>query len=138
MKLRKKLVVVAMIAAIAVSLVAYAWATRDKGADAEKNQETPSAVTKFTAVVNGMYSLDVFVCVNISDGVTEKEAELIVGTTFILVKGDFVTRRLDTMTFDSTEIEAHYTWGYDETDMGHVFDVAVDLTTRQITVSHCF
>jgi hypothetical protein len=95
-------------------------------------------VTKFTAVVNGMYSLDVFVCVNISDGVTEKEAELIVGTTFILVKGDFVTRRLDTLTFDNTQIEAHHTWGYDETDMSHVFDVTVDLTTRQITVSHCF
>ncbi len=98
----------------------------------------PADVTKFTVVVNGMYSLDVFVCVNISDGVTQKEAELIVGTTFILVKGESVTHRLDTLTFDSTEIEAHYTWGYDETDMGHVFDVTVDLTTRQITVSHCF
>jgi hypothetical protein len=104
----------------------------------ESPDGVPTAVTKFTAIVNGMYSLDVFVCVNISDGVTEKEAELIVGTTFILVKGDFVTRRLDTLAFDSTEIEAHYTWGHDETDMGHVFDVTVDLTTRQITVSHCF
>jgi hypothetical protein len=138
MKLRKKLLVVAMIAAIAVSLVAYAWATRDKGADVEKNQETPSEVTKFKAVVNGMHSLDVFVCVNISDGLTEKEAELIVGTTFIQVKGDYVTHRLDTLTFDNTQIEAHYTWGHDENDMGHIFDVTADLTTLLITVEHCF
>jgi len=138
MKLRKKLLVVAMIAAIAVSFVAYAWATRDEGVDAEKNQETSSDVTKFKAVVNGMHSLDVFVCVNISDGLTEKEAELIVGTTFILVKGDYVTHRLDTLTFDNTQIEAHYTWGHDENDMGHVFDVTADLTTLLITVEHCF
>lgn len=104
----------------------------------EGTSDTHADVTKFEAIVNDMRNLDVFVCVNISDGVTEEEAELIVGTTFILVMGDYVTDRLDTLIFDSTEIEAHYTWGYDETDMGHVFDVTVDLATRQITVSHCF
>ena len=100
-------------------------------------QWAPLDVTKFTAVVNGMRSVDVFVCVNISDGLTEKEAELIVGTTFIRVKGDYVTHRLDTLTFDDAKIEAHYTWGVDENDMGHVFDVTADLTTLQITVTHC-
>jgi len=95
-------------------------------------------VTKFKAVINGMKSVDIFVCVNISDGLTEKEAELIVGTTFIQVKGDYVTHRLDTLTFDNTQIEAHYTWGVDENDMGHIFDVTADLTTLLITVEHCF
>jgi len=137
MKLRKKLLVVALIVAIALSFGAYAWATYE-GAQTEKNQETPSDVTKFKAVVNGMHSLDVFVCVNTSDGLTEKEAELIVGTTFIHVKGDYVTHRLDTLTFDNTQIEAHYTWGHDENDMGHIFDVTADLTTLLITVEHCF
>jgi len=116
-------------------------------ANSEKNQETPLDVTdnppetnalKFKAVVNEMSIVDVLVCVNISDGLTEKEAELIAGTTFILVKGEYVTHRLDTLTFDDTQIEAHYTWGYDETDMGHIFDMTADLTTLQITVSHCF
>ena len=97
-----------------------------------------AGVTKFKALINGMRSMDIFVCVNTSDGLTEKEAELIVGTTFIMVMGEYVTHRLATLTFDSAEIEAHYKWGYDETDMGHVFDVAADLTTLQITVSHCF
>ena len=98
---------------------------------------THADVTKFKAVVNGMRSVDVFVCVNISDGLTEKEAELIVGTTFIRVKGDYVTHRLDTLTFDDAKIEAHYTWGVDKNDTGHVFDVTADLTTLQITVTHC-
>ncbi len=138
MKLRKKLLVVAMMIAIVISFVAYAWTTRDEGARAEKNQGTPPEVTEFKAVVNGMRSMDVFVCVNISDGLTEKEAELIVGTTFILVMGDYVTHRLDTLTFDDTQIEAHYTWGHDEDDMGHIFEITADLTTLQITVDHCF
>jgi len=137
MRLRKKLLVVALIVAIATSFVAYAWAAYE-GARTEKNQETPSDMTKFKAVVNGMSSVDVFVCVNMSDGLTKEEAELIVGTTFILVMGEYVTHRLDTLTVDDTQIEAHYTWGHSETDMGHIFDMTADLTTLQITVSHCF
>ena len=108
------------------------------GITVEGTDGGPADVTKFTAVVNGMRSLDVFVCVNMGDGVTEKEAELIVGTTFILVMGEYVTHRLDTLTFDDTQIEAHYTWGHNEIDMGHVFDMTADLTTLQIAVSHCF
>jgi len=154
MRLRKKLLAVAMIAAIAVSFAAYAWVAGDGGADVEKNQEPPSDATdnpsdvtenssdtdvlEFKAVVNGMRSVDVFVSVDISDGLTKKEAELIAGTTFIQVMGEEVMHRLDTLTFDDTKIEAHYTWGHDENDMGHVFDMTADLTTLQITVSHCF
>ena len=117
------MLVVALIAAIAVSFAAYAWGANDEGARAEKDQESPSEVTEFNAIVNGMRSVDVFVCVDITDGLTEKEAELIVGTTFILVMGDYVTDRLDTLIFDDTQITAHYTWGQDENDMEHVFDM---------------
>jgi len=138
MRLRKKLLIVAMMAVIVASSVAYAWVTREGGVRAEESQETPSDVTKFKAVVNGMSSLDVFVCINVSDGLTEKEAEMIVGTTFILVIGDYFMHQLDTLTFDDTKIEAHYTWGYDRNDMGHVFDVTANLTTFTIMVEHCF
>ncbi len=137
MKLTKKLLVVALVVAIAVSFAAYAWATYE-GARPEENQEAPSDVTKFTAVVNGMKVVDVYVCVDVGDGLTEEEAELIVGTTFIKVMGEYVTHRLDSLTFNDTQIEAHYTWGYDENDMGHIFDINADLTTLQITVNHCF
>lgn len=138
MRLRKKLLVVAMMMAISLPLVSYAWIEIDKGVWTEKSQGAPSDVTRFEAVVNGMRSMDVFVCVNMSDGLTEKEAELIAGTTFIQVKGEYVWRRLDTLTFDDTQIKAHYTWGLDETDLGHVYDMTADLTTLQITVDHCF
>jgi len=138
MRLRKKLLFVVMMIAISVPLVAYAGIEKDKGAWTDKNQEAPSDVTKFEVVVNGMRSMDVFVCVNISDGLTEKEAELIAGTTFIEVKGEYVWRRLDTLTFDDTQMRAHYTWGYDKTDLGHVYDMTANLTTLQIIVDHCF
>jgi hypothetical protein len=105
--------------------------------DAASNP-SDTAVTELKVVVNEVKTMDVHVCVDISDGVTEEEAELIVGTTFIVVIGEYVTHRLDTLTFDDTQIEAHYTWGVDENDMGHVFDMTADLTALQATVSHCF
>ena len=137
MRLRKKLLVVALMVAIAVSFAAYAWAAYE-GARTEKNQEAPSDVTKFKAVVNGMRDMDVLVRIDISDGLNTEEAELTAEATFIQVMGENVTHRLDTLTFNDTQIKAHYTWGHDENEMGHVFYMNADLTTLQITVSHCF
>jgi hypothetical protein len=137
MRLKKKLLVVTLMMTIFLPLAAYAWIELDKGAWTEKNQ-APSDVTRFEVVVNGIRRKDVFVCVNISDGLTEKEAELIAGTAFIKVKGEYVWRRIETLTFDDTQIQAHYAWGHDDTDLGHVYDMSADLTTLQITVDHCF
>ena len=95
-------------------------------------------VIKLMAVVNGMRYVSVFVRVNISDGLTREEAEQIAEATFIKVMGEEVMYQLDTLTFNDTQIEAHYTWGVDESDMGHIFDMTADLTTLQITVNHCF
>ena len=135
--LRKKLLVAALVAVVSISLAAYAWAIYE-GSRADDKQEAHPDATKFEAVVNETKNVDVYVCVDLSDGVTKEEAELIVGTTFIQVKGEYVTHRLDTLTFDDARIDAHYTWGYDEDDMGHVFDVTTDLATLQITVAHCY
>jgi hypothetical protein len=95
-------------------------------------------VIRLQAVVNGMRDVNVFVHVNISDGLTGEEAEQIAEATFIAVMGEEVTYQLDTLTFNDTQVEAHYTWGFDENDMGHVFDMTADLTTLLITVNHCF
>ena len=95
-------------------------------------------VIKLQAVVNGMRDVNVFVRVNISDGLTGEEAEQIAEATFTAVMGEEVTYRLDTLTFNDTRVEAHYTWGFDESDMGHIFDMTADLTTLLITVNHCF
>jgi len=136
MRLRKKLRVVAPMVIIAVSFAVYAW-TAYEGVWCRKNQETRSDVTRFKTVANGMSSMDV-VPFDISDGLTMEEAKLIAESTFIQVMGRNVMSRLDTLTFNDTQVEACYTWGYDENDMGHIFNMTADLTTLQITVSHCY
>lgn len=138
MNLRKKLLLIAVIAAIALSSFAYAWVGKDNGNGIQGTEDDFPGVTQFEAIVNGVRSLDIFVCVNISDGVTHQEAELIAGTMFIYVKGESVWRRLETLTFDDTQIKAHYAWGLNEADLGHIYDMTADLTTLQITVDHCF
>lgn len=137
-EMRKKLHLWMIIVALSLSLVAYAWIELGNRVQAEKGQEAHSNVTEFKVVVNGMWSVNVSVCVNLSDGLTEKEAELIAGTTFTQVKGEYVWRRLETLTFDDTQIDAKYAWGIDETDLGHIYDMTADLTTFQITVDYCF
>lgn len=94
-------------------------------------------MTTFTAVVNEMRNVDVLVQVDISDGLTEEEAKQITEATFIQVMEQTVMHKLDTLTHSDTQINAHYFWGYDETDMGHIFDMDANLITLQITVSHC-
>jgi hypothetical protein len=138
MRLRKELLVMAVMVSITVSSIVYAWVAGDSGARAKEDEEAIPGVTRFEAVVNGRRSMDVFVCVRISDGLTAKEAELIAETTFIQVRGERVWRRLETPTFDDTQVRAHYAWGYDETDLGNVYDMTADLTTLQIVVDHCF
>ena len=104
-------------------------------------QSAPSDITKFTTVVNGMRDVDVFVNVDISNGLTWEEAERIAEVTFIEVMGESwgeVMHRLDTLTFNDSEINAYYTWGIDENDMGHIFEITANLATLLITVTHCF
>jgi hypothetical protein len=122
---------------IAIPFSAYALATFDD-VQTEKNHDNPSDMTPFTVAVNGMRSVDVYVSVDIGDGLTEEEAELIAEVTFNTVMGQNRIHRLDALTLKEAQMNAHYTWGYNENDLGHVFNMIVDLVTLQITVSHCF
>ena len=118
-----------------INIVDLARIAKDFG----KNIVHPDAdAIKFKVNVNGMREVDVLVRVDINDGLTGEEAEQIAEATFIEVMGEEVSYQLDTLTFDDTKIEAHYTWGLDENDMGHVFDMTADLTALVITVEHCF
>ncbi len=103
-------------------------------------QSAPTEVTTFKAVVNELWNVNITVPVVVSDGVTREEAEQIAETTFIEVMKESweeVLHRLDTLTVNDTRITAHYTWGINENDLGHIFDVTADLTTLRITVTHC-
>ncbi len=135
-KLKRTLLIMALILAITVSFSIYILVV-SKGVQAENNQGS-SGVTNMKAVINEKRNLDVLVSIDISDGLTEIEAKIIAELTFIQVMEQNVMHQLDTLTFNETQITANYIWGYDENDMGHVFSMDLDLTTLQITVSHCF
>lgn len=93
--------------------------------------------TRFTAVVNEARKMGVYVDVDITDGVTEPEARLIVETTFTAVLGENVIRTLDNLTREGNLIQAHFSWGYSLQDLGHFCDMTVDLAAQSILVTHC-
>ncbi len=95
---------------------------------------TPSAT--FKVILNGNEAPDLSVQVDLSNGLSEEEAKKIAEAAFIQRMGEKL-HRLDTLIFDDNKITAHYTWGYNERDMGHIFDLTADLTTLKITINHC-
>ena len=101
------------------------------------NTEDPTPSTTFEVIVNGNEATDLTAQVDLSNGLTEEEAKKVAEAAFIQTMGEEVLRRLDTITYDDEQITAHYTWGIDETDMGHVFDLNADLSALQITITHC-
>ena len=101
-----------------------------------RDAEEPAPSTTFKMTVNENEAPDLTVQVDLSDSLTEEEAKEVVDAAFLQTMVDKL-HRLDTLIFDNNEITAHYTWGYDENDMGHVFDLTADLTTLQITITHC-
>ena len=107
----------------------YAWQMANKPPE--------SAQAEFKVVVNMGREITVTVPVNIVDGLTMGEAEQIADETFVRVMGDKAVGQLDNLTLGEDSIKAHYTWGVDESDMGHVFDMTADLKTLLINVTHC-
>ncbi|MCW4037751.1 MAG: hypothetical protein NWF13_03330 [Candidatus Bathyarchaeota archaeon] len=135
--MKRSILLVSLMLVIVIPFSAYALATFDD-VSTEKRHDDSSDMTPFTAVVNRGRSVDVYVPVDMGDGLTEEEAALIAEVTFTTVMGHTRIHRLDTLTLKEAQMTAHYSWGYNENDLGHVFDMIVDLITLQITVSHCF
>jgi len=102
------------------------------------SSQAPAISTTFKVVVNTNPFSDLTVPVELSTGLTQEKAELIAKATFVHVKGEETLFRLDDLTFIDKELTARFTWGIHENDMGHIFELTVDLTTLQITVNHCF
>jgi len=100
--------------------------------------EVPEPSTTFTVEVNSNPIADLTVPVELSTGVTQEKAEAIAEATFVHVKGEETLFRLDDLAFTDKQITARFTWGVDENDMGHIFELTADLTSLQITINHCF
>ncbi|MFC1487439.1 protease complex subunit PrcB family protein [Thermoproteota archaeon] len=95
---------------------------------------TPS--TTFEVILNGNEAPDLNIQVDLTNGLTEDEAKKIAEAAFVrTLEGKL--HRLDSITYDNQQIVAHYTWGYDENDMGHIFDITAEITKLQITIVHC-
>ena len=93
--------------------------------------------TTFNVTRNGGNAPELTMQIDFSDGLNEEEATCIAEAAFIQTMGETVMLRLDTLTFDDQQITAHYTWGYNENDMGHIFDLYADLESLYITITHC-
>lgn len=101
------------------------------------SSQTPTPSTTFKVVVNTNPFSDLIVPVELSTGLTQEKAELIAKATFVHVMGEKSLFRLDDLTFTDKQMTARFTWGVDENDMGHIFELTADLTTLQIAVTHC-
>ena len=99
--------------------------------------EDPTASTTFEVILNGNEAPDLTIQVDLNNGLTEEEAKEIAEAAFTRIMGERL-HRLDNIAYDDGQITAHYSWGYDENDMGHIFDLTADLTTLKITIDHCF
>ena len=74
--MKRSILLVSLMLVIVIPFSAYALATFDD-VSTEKRHNNPSDMTPFTAVVNGGRSVDVYVPVDMGDGLTEEEAALI-------------------------------------------------------------
>ncbi len=135
--MRRTLLGVFLILVLAIPCSIYVLAATSEG-QPNVNPEDSSNLTTFTAVVNAMRNVSVEVPVDIDDGVTREEAEVITEITFTTVMGPNRVHHVESLTLTGDQLIAHATWGYDANDLSHVFHMIVDFTTRQITVSHCF
>jgi hypothetical protein len=101
------------------------------------SMDEPFPSTTFKVTLNGADAPELTAQIDINDGLTKDEATSIAETAFIQTMGETIMHHLDILTFDDQQISAHYTWGYDENDMGHIFDLNADLQFLQITITHC-
>jgi len=75
--------------------------------------------------------------INKWDGIDSDEAIKMADATFRFVMGGNVLGVLTGFNIGLGVVEAHYVWGYDAADLGHVFDMKADLWTGTIVVTHC-
>jgi len=104
--------------------------------DVEVSAALPAA-TRFTVVVNEGRRFDLSVDVDLGDGVSKGEAEVIGERVFVAVLGSEVLRRLDSISLEKDLITIHYTWGFNEQDLAHFLEAVVDPSSLTIRVTHC-
>jgi hypothetical protein len=128
--LNRGLSVVALLLAISMLPAAsiYAWQMT------QVRPETP--LFEFRVLVNGQREIILYVPVNLDDGLTREDCEIIAERAFKEIMGD-VMHSLDEVNVDGSKMDASYTWGINESDMGHFFNISGDVASHTFTVTHC-
>lgn len=101
------------------------------------NSQGSIPLATFDVVVNENTFLDLVMSIDLSESMTKETAKRIADAVFIHVKGENTLFQLDTISFNDQEIVADYIWGVNEADMGHIFELSVDLKNLLIEVNHC-
>ena len=75
--------------------------------------------------------------INKWNGIDSDEATKIADAIFEFVMGQKVVGVLESLDTTLGFVAAHYVWGYNTEDLGHVFDMKANLWTENIEVTHC-
>ncbi len=94
--------------------------------------------TTFKINVNQNIFSDLVLAVDLTQTLTKQTAQKITESIFIHVKGENTPHQLNTITYNNKEITANYTWGYNQEDMNHTFELKADLQNLIVEVNHCF
>jgi hypothetical protein len=131
---RRRMAVLGLVLAVVVAgLVGLAWMS------GLPTPDTDGEVLKtFSLFVNGSSRGRISVLVPPNGTFTNGHAVRVSEEVFVTVKGSNVVHRLDGLSVEGNLIRAHYTWGVNESDMGHVYDMTLNVTKLTIEVTHCF
>jgi len=99
--------------------------------------QEPTDSIIFNVTVNEIKAPDLTVQIVLNDGLNEAEARKIIEAAFVQTMGNQTIHELETLNQNEKTITAHYIWGIDESDLGHIFDLTVDLDNQTITITHC-
>jgi hypothetical protein len=100
-------------------------------------QDKPEAqLVEFKVVVNGQRNEVIYVLVYLNDGLSREECELIAEKVFTSIMGSTM-HRLNELSVDGSKLNVTFTWGVNEGDMGHFFDISGDVASHTLTVTHC-
>jgi len=91
----------------------------------------------FEINVNNNDFSDLVVAVDFTQLITKETAKRIADAVFVHVKGENTLLQLNSISFNENEIVADYTWGYNQEDMNHTFELNVDIQNQTVEVIHC-
>lgn len=93
-------------------------------------------LVEFRVIVNGQREVILNIPIDLNNGLTREDCELIAERVFTEIMGD-VIHKLDKLSVDGSKMDASYTWGINESDMGHFFDISGNFVLHTLTVTHC-